>query len=248
MPDEVRSSRDLPERQSRFQTTRWSLVIAAQGKSPAGGEQPLEVLCHQYWRPLYAYVRHRGYAEHDAQDLTQAFFVRLLEKGWLAAADRARGRFRTFLLTAFTRFLANEWDHQRAQKRGGGIVSFNLDSPVAYSLADTKAPTAEVLFERHWALAVFEGALKRLRAEYEAAGRVAHYELLKPQLTAERGSIDYDSLAAALSMEPASARSAVHRLRKRFREVFREEVAETVDDPSEIDDEMRSLIAALSSY
>lgn len=248
MPDEGHPTRDSPDQSSRFHTTRWSLVIAAQAKSSGGGEQPLEALCRQYWRPLYAYVRHRGYAEHDAQDVTQAFFARLLEKGWLAAADRARGRFRTFLLTAFTRFLANEWDHSRARKRGGGRVPFHLDSVVALSLADMRAPTAEVLFERRWALAVFECALQRLRAEYETAGRLTHYEQLKPQLTAERGSIDYESLGAALNMEPASARSAVHRLRKRFREMFREEVAETVADPSEVEDEMRSLIVALSSY
>jgi RNA polymerase sigma-70 factor (ECF subfamily) len=224
------------------------LVIAAQGRSSADGGQPLEILCHQYWRPLYAYVRHRGYAEHDAQDLTQAFFTRLLEKGWLAAADRARGRFRTFLLTAFTRFLANEWDHARAHKRGGGKASFTLNSDVALSLTDLRAPTAEVLFERRWALEVFDGALRRLRGEYEAAGRLAYYEQLKPQLTAERGSIDYETLAAALNIEPASARSAVHRLRKRFREVFREEVAETVADLDDVDDEIRSLIANLSSF
>jgi DNA-directed RNA polymerase specialized sigma24 family protein len=248
MSDENRPAQNPPEQQARFHTTRWSLVLAAQQRSAGGGEQPLEALCRQYWRPLYAYVRHRGYSEHDAQDLTQAFFASLLEKEWLAAADRERGRFRTFLLTAFTRFLANEWDYARAQKRGGGKVSFSLDSADAWSLADMRAPTAEVLFERRWALAVFEGALRRLRAEYEAAGRLVQYEHLKPQLTAERGSVDYESLAGALNMEPASARSAVHRLRKRFREVFREETAETVADPSEVDDEIRSLICALSSY
>jgi RNA polymerase sigma-70 factor (ECF subfamily) len=240
--------RNPAEQPARFHTTRWSLVLAARGKSSAAAEQPLETLCRQYWRPLFAYVRHRGYAEHDAQDLTQAFFAKLLEKDWLAAVDRERGRFRTFLLTALQRFLANEWEYSRAAKRGGGKPSFSLDSTVVVSLADLKAPTAEMLFERRWALAVFESALHRLRAEYEAAGRLAHYEQLKPQLTADRGSIDYDALAAALDMEPASARSAVHRLRKRFREVFREETAETVADPAEIDDEMRSLIAALGSY
>ena len=248
MPDEDFPARGSPAQPARFRTTRWSLVIAAQGKSSGDAEQPLETLCRQYWRPLYAYARHRGYAEHDAQDLTQAFFARLLEKEWLAAADQERGRIRTFLLTAFHRFLANKKKNTHTTKQVGGKPSFSLDPAVALSLADMRAPTAEVLFERRWALAVFEGALLRLRAEYEAAGRLAQYELLKPQLTAERGNIDYDSLAAALGMEPASARSAVHRLRKRFREVFREEVAQTVADPSEIDDEMRSLISALSSY
>ena len=248
MSDVDPSSRIAPDGRARFETTRWSLVLAAQGKSPGDLSRPLEALCRQYWRPLYAYVRHRGSSEHDAQDLTQAFFARLLEKDWLAAVDREKGRFRTFLLTALKRFLANEWDYAQARKRGGGEAFISLDVTESVSLADMNAPTAEALFERRWALTVFESALRRLRAEYEAAGRLAHYELLKPQLTAERGAIDYESLAAALSMEPASARSAVHRLRKRFREAFQEEVAETVADPSDVEDEMLALIAALSSY
>lgn len=229
-----------------FRTTRWSVVFAAQGKS--SGEdvrQSLETLCRQYWPPLFAYVLHRGYAVHDAQDLTQAFFARLLEKEWLAAADRDRGRFRTFLLMALKRFLANEWDRSQAQKRGGGVKIVNLDAAESISIPDPRTTTAESLYERRWALTVLESVLVRLHDEYEQTGRITHYEQLKPCLTAARGGTDYEALGAALGMQPASARSAVHRLRKRFRELFRDEVSSTVADPANVDDEMRAVIAAL---
>ena len=231
-----------------FRTTRWSVVFAAQGKSSgADAVQSLETLCRQYWPPLYAYVRHRGHAVHDAQDLTQAFFARLLEKDWLVAADRERGRFRTFLLMALKRFLANEWDRSQTQKRGGGVKIINLEAAESISIPDPQTTTAESLFERRWAFTLLESVMGRLRDEYDAAGRITQYEQLKPCLTAARGSIDYEALGAALGMQPASARSAVHRLRKRFRELFREEVSGTVADPADVDDELRAVIAALRS-
>ncbi len=234
-------------RPGAFHTTRWSVVLAAQGKSSADARQSLETLCQQYWAPLYAYVRHRGHAEHDAQDLTQAFFARLLEKDWLSAAERERGRFRTFLLMALKRFLANEWDRSQTRKRGGGVPLVSLDGVDPMAMADRKSLSAESLYERRWALTVLESVMQRLRDEHEAAGRLADYERLKPCLTAERGGIDYESLAAAMHIQPASARSAVHRLRKRFRELFRDEVASTVADPADVDDEMRAVIASLDS-
>lgn len=230
-----------------FYTTRWSVVLAAQGKSSSDARQSLEALCEQYWAPLYAYVRYRGRSEHDAQDLTQAFFARLLEKNWLATAERERGRFRTFLLMALKRFLANEWDHSQAQKRGGGIQIISMDAAEPMSLPDPSAQSAESLFERRWALTLLDAVMRRLRQEHETAGRLAEYERLKPCLTAERGGIDYEALAADLNLQPASARSAVHRLRKRFREVFREEVSGTVADAADVEDEMRTVIAALES-
>ena len=237
-------SRQLPA----FRTTRWSVVFAAQGKSSeADAAQSLETLCRQYWPPLYAYVRHRGHAEHDAQDLTQAFFARLLEKDWLVAADRERGRFRTFLLMALKRFLANEWDRSRTRKRGGGVKIVHLETAEGLSMADPQAATAESLFDRRWAITLLETVMDRLRDEHDAAGRMAEYERLKPCLTAARGTIDYEALGAVLGMQPASARSAAHRLRKRFRELFRDEVSSTVADPADVDDEMRAVIAALSS-
>jgi RNA polymerase sigma factor (sigma-70 family) len=225
------------------------MVLAAQGKSSDGAFQSLEALCQQYWPPLYAYVRQRGHSAHDAQDLTQAFFARLLEKDWLTAADQERGRFRSFLLMALKRFLANEWDRERAQKRGGGaeVVSLDIDTAELMPIPDPRVVPGESLFDRRWALTLLETVMRRLRAEQEAAGRLEEYEQLRPCLTADRGSVDYGSLAVALHVEPASARSAVHRLRKRFREVFREEVAGTVVDPAEVDDEMRAVIAALGA-
>ena len=235
-------------RAAAFHTTRWSVVLSAQGKSERDVSESLEALCGQYWRPLYAYVRHRGHSPHDAQDLTQEFFARLLAKDWLHAADREKGRFRSFLLMALKRFLANEWDRSQAQKRGAGAHLISMDTEFAESqhAADhTAQMPADCLYERRWAITLLENVMLSLRHEHEAAGRLAEYEILKPSLTAERGDIRYDELAAALGMEPASARSAVHRLRKRFRQVFRAEVSGTVADPAEVDDEMRAVIAAL---
>lgn len=223
-------------------------MLSAQGKSSSDAFESLETLCRQYWRPLYSYVRHRGHSAHDAQDLTQEFFSRLLEKDWLLAAEREKGRFRSFLLMALKRFLANEWDRSRAQKRGAGVALISMDTEFAESqyAADqhTKLP-ADSLYERRWAMTLLENVMVCLRQEHEAAGRLAEYEILKPCLTAERGDIPYDELATALGLEPASARSAVHRLRKRFREVFRAEVAGTVANPGDVDDEMRAVITAL---
>lgn len=230
-----------------FRTTRWSVVFAAQGKTSAEVRSALEILCRQYWPPLFAYVRFRGNSEQDSQDLTQEFFARLLEKGWLTAADNERGRFRTFLLVAMKRFLANEWDRAQTQKRGGSVRFITIDAANRISIPDQKGISAESHFERDWALTLLELAMSRLKEEHESTDRIALFEKLKPCLTAERGNIDYVRLAADLKMEPASARSAVHRLRKRFREIFREEVAGTVADPDEVDDEIRSVIAALGS-
>ena len=244
------SSKPSLTRHAAFHTTRWSMVLAAQGKSSGDVVASLETLCRQYWPPLYAYVRHRGHAAHDAQDLTQEFFARLLEKDWLTAVDRESGRFRSFLLMVLKRFLANEWDRSHSQKRGGGCEVISLDAEEAerlYARHDAAALPAESLFDRRWALTLLETVMRRLRGEHESEGTVAKYEVLKPCLTAERGDIRYDELAAALSMEPASVRSAVHRLRKRFRELFREEVAGTVANPAELEDEMRAVIAALGA-
>lgn len=245
-PDPPQSSRT---RHAAFHTTRWSVVFAAQGKSSRDAFQSLEALCQQYWPPLYAYVRQRGYTVHDAQDLTQAFFARLLEKDWLTAADRAQGRFRSFLLMALKRFLINEWDRTQTQKRGGTleIVSLDMQAAGQIPIPDPKVVSGESLYDRRWALTLLETVMNRLREEHETAGRLVEYVQLKPCLTAERGSMDYLVLAAALKVEPASARSAVHRLRKRFREVFRDEVAGTVADPRDVNDEMRAVIAALGN-
>lgn len=236
-----------PMNDSLFHTTRWSVVLAARS---AGSEQvarSLESLCQQYWPPLYAFVRHRGHREHDAQDLTQAFFAQLIEKDWLSAVDPARGKFRAFLLMALKRFLSKDYAHTNAQKRGGGLGMIPLDENFAGLLADQKAASPEALFDRQWALTVLQISMTRLQNEYVDANRCADFEHLKECLTAERGTIDYVTLASQLEVSPVSARSSVHRMRARFRELFREEVAGTVANPRDVDDEMRALFAALSA-
>ena len=236
-----------PYRNARFHTTRWSIVLSSQKSDSAEAAKSLAELCEQYWPPLLAFVRHRGHSEHDAQDLTQAFFARLLEKNWLASADQTRGRFRTFLLTAIKRFLANEWDRAQTLKRGGAVKIVQIDSAIGHLIPDRQAISAESLYDRQWALAMLETVMRRLQAEFENAGRAAEYELLKHSLTAPRNGTDYDALADALGVQPVSARSAVHRLRKRFKQLFREEIMHTIDNEAETEDELRLVIAALGA-
>ncbi len=231
-----------------FVTTRWSVVLAAQEKSSPESAAALETLCRAYWYPLYVYVRGSGHSPHDSQDLTQEFFARLLAKDYLQAADREKGRFRTFLRVCLKRFLANEWDRQRAAKRGGGEHPTSLDAAVAeqrYATELTTGVPPDRLYERQWAMALLEQAMARLRAEYTDTARVAEFEQLKSALTAERGTIPYAELAAALNTTEGAARVAVHRLRKRYRELFRAAVADTVSEPGDVDDEVRHIATVL---
>jgi RNA polymerase sigma-70 factor (ECF subfamily) len=224
------------------------VVLAAGRSDTTRAHDALAKLCQTYWYPLYAYVRRRGRSPEDAQDLTQEFFARLLAGNWVGDADRTKGRFRTFLLTALNRFLANEWDRARTQKRGGGAVSVPLDTEVAESryCADTKNALApDRLYDRQWAMTLLDRALTRLEAEHQRSGKAAQFAVLSPALTAERGDIPYATIATQLSLGETAARMAVHRLRKRFREVFREEIAQTVADPDTIEQEIRHLLAAL---
>lgn len=241
------SASSLPSASARgasFHTTRWSVVLAAQGRMTGDALASLETLCRQYWRPLYGFIRQRGHSPHDAQDLTQEFFARLLARDWLDAADRGKGRFRSFLLMALQRFLANEWDRQRAAKRGAGALVISLDAEAAeawYAQGALSTLPAEPAFDRRWALALLDAVMRRLRDECPE-----HFDVLKPCLTSERGELRYDELAAALGVTADLARTRVHRLRKRFREIFREEVASTVAGPAEVEDEIRAIIAALA--
>ncbi|MEK7948966.1 RNA polymerase sigma factor [Luteolibacter soli] len=233
-----------------FHTTRWSIVIGAQGHSPADVNASVESLYRQYLSPLYAYVRRRGYSPHDAQDLTHEFFSRLLEKGWLSSAQPDRGRLRTFLLVAMKRFLANEWDRAKAEKRGGlsQLVSLQSEEGERLFSASTAANASvpdELQFDRNWAMVLMQTTLDHLRREYERSTRPGDFTVLKSCLTAGRGDIDYIAIARELQLLPASARSLVHRFRKRFREIFRAEVAGTVSSPEEVEDEMRALISTL---
>ena len=231
-----------------FLTTRWSMVLSARDKASPASALALESLCQGYWYPLYAFVRRQGHSAHDAQDLTQEFFARLLEKDYLQAAEQQKGRFRTFLIVALKRFLLNEWDKTRAQKRGGGHLFVSLDAGLAetrYRDEASEALTADRLFERRWALTLLEQAMARLRAEYETTGRKAEFEHLKTYLTAERGAVSYREIAAALQMTEGASRVALHRLRKRFRQCFREEIAGTVSNMEEVDDEIRYVVSLL---
>jgi len=248
LPDTNDTNPTAPVPPPLFVTTPWSVVLVAQGRSSPESAAALETLCRAYWYPLYAYVRGSGHAPHDAQDLTQEFFARLLAKDYLRAADREKGRFRTFLRVCLKRFLANEWDRQRAQKRGGGERPTSLEAAVAEQRYATELATGvppDRLYERQWAMALLEQAMSRLRAEYTDTARIAEFEQLKSALTAERGAIPYAELAAALNTTEGAARVAVHRLRKRYRELFRATVADTVSEPGEVDDEVRHIATVL---
>lgn len=232
-----------------FHTTRWSVVMGACAAAPEERRVQFGAFYRQYWPPLYSYARRRGHNPHDAQDVTQDFFARLLEGDWLATADPARGRLRTLLLVMMKRFLANQWDRARAAKRGGGLSAVSLHGDEAEQIY-LSAPGAAVLpdeslYDRSWALTLMTAALGRLKIEHQQHGKMAEYELLKDCLTAERGEIDYAAIASQLRLLPATARSVVHRFRKRFREIFREEVAATVASPADEEDEMRALLSSL---
>jgi RNA polymerase sigma-70 factor (ECF subfamily) len=233
----------------RFATTRWSVVLAA-GHRTAGGRESFASLCQAYWFPLYAYARRRGHAPEDAQDLTQAFFTRLMEKNWVASADQTKGRFRSFLLTAMKHFLADEWDRERAQKRGGGVAPLALELAAAeaeYAHGPVDAETPEHLFERRWAVTLLNQVLSQLRSEYERDGKAALFDSLHPTLVGERTAQPYAELARSLDSTEAAIKSAVHRLRQRYRQLLREEIAGTVDGSAAVDDELRHLFAILST-
>jgi len=232
----------------RFTTTRWSLVLAAAGTADARGREALAKLCQVYWYPLYAFVRRQGHGPHDAQDLTQEFFVRLLEKDYLGDIDRAKGKFRSFLLVALKHFLCKEWARAKTLKRGGGHTLVSLDTLSAedrYRREPQDNATPEKLFERRWALTVLDRVLTRLNEEYETTGKRAVFEQLQGCLTGNSDSLPYAELAARLGMTEGAVKVVVHRLRQRYRGVLRDEIAQTVADPAEINDEIRQLFSAL---
>lgn len=239
------TSDGVPPDAREFRTTHWSMVLRARGDS-AGAHESLEKLCGAYWYPLYAFVRRRGHSAHDAQDLTQEFFARLLEKGWLDGVARERGRFRTWLLSALEHFLINEWHRSRTQRRGGGAVLLSLDDDAeARYLREPADPlTAEKLFDRRWALTLLDRVLARLGAELEDAGKSAQFEALKFCLSGKTHA--YAEVAAALGMTEGAVKVAAHRLRERYRALIRAEIAETVATVEEVDGELRDLFAALS--
>jgi RNA polymerase sigma factor (sigma-70 family) len=233
-----------------FATTHWSLVLRVGKRGNVQADDALADLCQRYWFPLYAFVRRRSRDIHEAQDLTQAFFAFLLEKNVLASASPERGRFRGFLLTAIKNFLANEWDRADAQKRGGGTTKLSLDLATGESrlrLEPAYSSTPERLYERQWALTLLELVMTKLQAELAAVGKSHQFELLKDALTGDRQRQPYAHLAQQLNLSEEASRQAVHRLRKRYRELLRAEVAMTVAEPADVGDEINSLFAALGS-
>jgi RNA polymerase sigma factor (sigma-70 family) len=225
-------------------------VLSARDPQSPRSAEALEKLCRAYWYPLYAYVRRTGQSKENAEDLTQAFFARLLEKNFLEAAEPERGRFRSFLLMALKRFMANEWDRERAQKRGGGQIHVPLDTELAERKFQAETAIGEVspdrLYDRRWALTLLEQTMARLRAEFEHSGKAGEFDRLKIFLTADKHEIPYATVAAELGLGEGALRVAVHRLRKRYRELFREEIAHTLAEGENVDTELRHLLTVLS--
>ena len=245
------SAAGLPEGSQWFATTHWSVVLAAKGPNAPGVTESLEKLCQAYWYPLYAYVRRQGENPQDAQDLTQGFFARLLEKDCLARVDRAKGKFRSFLLAALKHFLADERDKARTQKRGGGQPQISLDTQEAeerYGLEPAHNLTPEKLFERRWALSLLFAVFDRLAQDYAEAGKEELFQVIQAFLAPNAGQMDYTSAARRLNMKEGAVRMAVHRLRRRYGKLFRQEVAHTVSTEDEIEDEMNQLRRILSEY
>jgi RNA polymerase sigma-70 factor (ECF subfamily) len=238
-----------PSDAAGFAATRWTLVLAAaRGNVTPRAALAMAELCRVYWYPLYAYVRRRGHDIHEAEDLTQEFFLRLLTKNYLASVDRDKGKFRAFLLASLKHFLANEWDRSQAQKRGGGqavLPISTVDAESRYRLEPWHDLTPEKLFERRWALTVLDQVLARLQAEHTAEGKQPLFDKLKPFLTGGGELGGYAEAAAELGMTEGAVKTAVHRLRRRYRQLLRDEIAQTVAGPEEIDEEIQYLLSCL---
>jgi RNA polymerase sigma-70 factor (ECF subfamily) len=234
---------------ARFQTTNWSLVLAARGEATEFSRDALTRLCEQYWYPIYAFVRRRGHSAEDARDLTQGYFTRLLEKGYLDDVRPEAGRFRSFLFASVSHFLSNERDRHEAAKRGGGRTPISLDTESAeqrYRIEPADDLTPEKVFEKQWALALLDRALGRLQEEHPAGEASARFQRLRPYLSGEEPSIAHREIAQELGMTEGAVRQAIHRLRKRLGEVLREEIRQTVADADSVDGELRHLLTSLS--
>lgn len=231
-----------------FATTRWSMILAARGTGEPEARRALEELCTLYWYPLYAFARRRGHDVEEAQDLVQGFFARFLARDALARVAPGRGRFRSFLLACLRNHIADERDRARAKRRGGGIAPLSLDFEDAegrYIREPATGLTPEHLYERRWALALLERVLLRLEADYAEAGKTPLFEALRSHLAGDSDRAPHAELAATLGMGEGAVRVALHRLRRRYRERLRAEIAETVETPEEVDDEIRHLFESL---
>ena len=234
---------------AQFTTTHWSVVLAARATDAPQAAAALEKLCRTYWYPLYAYLRRRGYGEHDAQDMTQGFFAHLLERDWLQGVAREKGRFRSFLLAALNYFLADQRDRATAQKRGGGqpVISFDAhEAEERYRLEPVDERSPDKLFEQRWAMALLDQVLARLAQEFSDAGKLELFNQLQPFLVEGTGEKTYAETARE-GMTEEALKKAVQRMRRRYHQLFREEIAQTVASPEEVEEELRHLCAVLGS-
>ena len=233
----------------QFATTRWSVVLEAGKGNSSEAAVALENLCRTYWYPLYAFIRRKGFGVEDAKDLTQQFFALLLMRSDFGTVDPHKGKFRTFLLTALTHFLSNEWDRAHAAKRGGGQIAIPLDElrpEQLYTIESGSDLSADRLFDLRWATTVLQQALARLREEMAASGKAGQFDELKRFLTDDAAAGEYDAVGKRLGSNSKTVAVAVHRLRQRYRDLVRAEVANTVSSPLEIEEEMQHLLAVLS--
>ncbi len=235
---------------ARFLTTHWSVIVRANDDKSVVAYQALSELCRTYWRPLYAFARRQGRAPSDAEDLTQSFVAQLLEKKYLADVRRERGRFRSFLLMAFKRFMRKEYERQHARKRGGHLAAISIDQTAAESglcLEAERHLEPDIYFERQWAIALLEHVMRKLSEEYRAAGKEELFENLRGSLAGDESKRPYSDIAAQLGLTESAVKMAVYRLRARYRELLRAAIAETVATPAEIEDEIRHLFAVFAT-
>src|SRR4029077_6054668 len=239
-----------------FVTTRWSLILSAAnlGTEEQKAREALAELCRTYWRPIFLFVRARGYSIEDAQDLTQDFFVTILRNNWLQHADRNRGRFRSLLLRSLQNFLINAAEKTHTHKRGGGVEFISWDDWMAEAPSDLSLTAAtleslppEQLFDFTWAATVVEHALQRLREECESRGKLCLFQTLSPHLTDERDEVSYAKLSAELGIGDTAVKKQLHNMRQRYRSLLRAEVSQTVENPADVDDEIRYLCASLAT-
>ena len=248
VPESTTRSTSVPA--DIFATTHWTVVLAAGRRRTAPeADRALEELCRTYWYPLYAYVRRQGHSKEDAEDLTQGFFARFLERNYLEGLSSEKGRFRAFLLAALKHFLANEHDRAGRQKRGGGVAPLSLDwqdADARYQIDPADQLSPDKLYDRAWATTLLEQVIARLREECAAEGKGQIFEQLKPFLTMGKSDIPYAQAAASLGLNEGAARVAVHRLRKRYRELLRQEIAQTLSEPADLEEELRALFLAFA--
>jgi RNA polymerase sigma factor (sigma-70 family) len=246
-PSGKRSEKDETQR-GVFATTHWSVVLAAGNSQSPSAAEALEILCRTYWYPLYAFVRRQGHSPHDTEDLLQGFFARFLEKHYLRDVDRAKGRFRSFLLAALKHFLANEWDKAKAVKRGGRVDFLSLEGEAAesrYYEEPASELTPEKLYEQRWAYELLERVMERVQHEFDASGQSSLFEALKVFLLGESQGVSYADVATPQGLSEGALKKRVQRMRQRYQRLLREEIAHTVARPEEVEDEIRYLFSVV---